>query len=322
VRLAIGAATVEAEVLHRGKSVWKGSAAHAGPGDLATVIAHLAGESAPLSGKPVVRVELLPPVVQVRTLAGLPPVRRRALADLVSLQRSRFFRQNGKPLLTDARWLPGRKGSPPIARAAAVEEPWPDAALEACRALGLRLDAIRPAGTGVEARLDLMPAGERAARRRRARRSFYRWGIAAGVAWLLLAGVAIARFAREERRVRARLEALAEPAAALRNAREALRAGSETLAAVAASERERSEVLQGMAAVVEALPDSSYLTTLELDLAGAGSMTGAASRTGDVVESLDAAQAIVGPRLVGTPATMSPGQRWLPFTLEFGRRTR
>ena len=323
MRLAIGATVVEAEVLRHGKPIWKGSAVHAGPEDLAQVIARLASDGAPLSGKPPVRVELLPPVVQLRTLDDLPPVRRRALGDMVSLQRSRFFRQNGKPLLTDACWLPRRKGKPPTARAAAVEEPWSEAAIEACRALGLEVEAIHPAGGRIEAGLDLMPEGERSVRDRRARIAIRRWAIVAGMAWLVLGGISVARFLREERRVRSRLEALAEPAAAMGRAREALRAGSATLAAVSISESERPEVLRRFSAAVVALPDSSHLTVLELDLAGRGSMTGVARRTADVIDALDAGEAIVAPRLVGSDTkVVAAGQGWQPFTVEFGRSVR
>jgi hypothetical protein len=321
VRLAIGAATVEAEVLHRGNPVWRASADHAGPDDLANAIAQLASaEGAPLSGRAVARVELLPPVVQMRTLAGLPPVRGRALAELVSFQRARFFRQNGKALVTDARWMARRKGEPTSARAAAVEEPWSESIVAACRAAGFELEAIRPAGTGVEAKLDLLPVSERAARRRIARTSFHRRSFAVLTAWLLLGAVALVKFEREQSRVRSRLEVLAEPAAAMARARAALREGSETISAITTSDGDRMVVLRVFATVAEALPD---LTALEIDAAGAGNMTGAAQRTGVVVESLHARRAVTDARLVGAPTTeIASGRGWQPFAVEFGRRTR
>lgn len=317
--LRIGAEKVEAEVRQRCQPIWRGSAQHGGPGDLAATIAQLAGAGAPLSKRPVVRVEFQAPPVQLRTLSGLPPVRAAALADLVAVQRGRFFRQNGKPLVTTARWLPGKKGQPPLARAAAIEEHWTEAVLHACRAAGLEVEAIGPAGA--EEGLDLMPPAERVARRRRWHATLRRWSTFTAAAWILLGILAVVRFSREERRVSSTLEALRKPALALTAAKDALRAGSETLGALGSAERERVALLRVLAAVVSALPDSSHLTALEMDLAGSGSMSGLARRTGEVLERLDDRQAVVAPRLVGAPAaTLAPASEWQPFVLEFGGR--
>jgi hypothetical protein len=316
--LTVSRVEVEAEVRHRGRPVWRGSAEHGGPDDLGAAIAQLATAGAPLHHGPVVKVEFVPPIAQVRTLDRLPPVRGRALADLVSVQRSRYFRQNGKPLVTAARWLSRKRGQPPIARAAAIEQHWGEAVLDACRTAGLDVDTMGPAGLG-EAQLDLMPPAERLARGRRLRARLRRWSLAAAAGWVLLGVAAAVRFSHEERRVTARLDALKKPAAALASAKAALRDGSETLATVAAAEGKRAGVLRVMAAVVEALPDSSYLTVFELDAAGTGSMGGFAWRSGEVAEHLDARQAIVAPRLIGAQAgTILGAGEWQPFTLEFG----
>ena len=56
-------------------------------------------------------VALEPPLVQVRTLADLPPVRPADLATLVAAQASRYFRKNGGALVTDAVWVRRDGGS-------------------------------------------------------------------------------------------------------------------------------------------------------------------------------------------------------------------
>src|SRR6266851_7824107 len=98
--LSVGAASVRAVLVRRGAIAWAGLAPYAGPGELAEVIARLAGES----GLPVrrARVVLERVVVQLRTFDPAPPLTGRAAGRWVALEAPRLFRKNGAPLVTDA----------------------------------------------------------------------------------------------------------------------------------------------------------------------------------------------------------------------------
>ena len=260
---------------------------------LAQVIARLASDGAPLSGQA--------PGSRGAASASSPVADARRSAASPAPSPWRYGVASAQPILPAERQaaphrrvpgFPGRKGKPPTARAAAVEEPWSEAAIEACRALGLEVEAIHPAGGRIEAGLDLMPEGERSVRDRRARIAIRRWAIVAAVwpGWFSAESRSPGSYVKE-RRVRSRLEALAEPAAAMGRARGVVaRAGSATLAAVSISEsdtaRSAATVLRGCRGP---LPDSSHLTRRwNWTWPGRGSMTGVARRTADVIDALDA----------------------------------
>ena len=157
LRLRVGRETLRAEAVQRSTVIWSAESVYAGLTDLSDAIAFLAAEPPRPCGRLVVALER--PLVQLRTLTDLPPVKPEALAALVAHQAGRFFRKNGKPLATDAVWV--GNGGVRVARAAAVEEPVVEAIVAGARTAGLSVEGIAPADDA--APLLLLPTSERAA---------------------------------------------------------------------------------------------------------------------------------------------------------------
>jgi len=116
------------------------------------------------------------------------------------------------------------------------------------------------------------------------------------------------------------LATVAQPLAAVLEARRELRDAETTLNAVAAAERERGRSLGLIAAVTGALPDSSVLTSFAWTGDGTGVLVGAARHATDVVARLDRLGTLAGVRL-GGPVVREPiaGREWERFTILFGR---
>jgi hypothetical protein len=115
------------------------------------------------------------------------------------------------------------------------------------------------------------------------------------------------------------LAALARPLAAALAARRELRAAEAAVRAVAGAERSRGRSLEVLAEIAAALPDSSVVTALVWNDAGAGTLGGAAKRAADVVAALDRADVVPAPRLEG-PVIREPmaAREWERFTIAFG----
>lgn len=314
LRLRIGRATLRAEAVEHGSVTWAGEASYAALGELADAIARLAAVSPRACRRLTVALER--PPVQLRVLSDLPPVKPRHLAALVAQQAGRFFRKNGQPLVTDAAWV-GR-GEARVARAAAVEEPLVEAIVAGARAAGLWLETIAPADDA--APLTLLPRAERESRGRAARRRTRTLAVTAAAMWVAAAALCFTRLAWERRAVERQLAALAQPLAALLEARRELRDAETTLNAVTAAERERGRSLGLLTAVTGALPDSSVLTSLAWSADGSGVLVGAARRATDVVARLDRLGTLAGVRL-GGPVVREPiaGREWDRFTILFGQ---
>src|SRR6266571_9242256 len=217
LRLRIGRSTLRAEAIERGSVTWAGEASYANLAELADAIARLAAEPPRACRRLVVALDR--PPVQLRTLTELPPVKPLHLAALVAQQARRFFRKNGLPLVTDAVWV--GKGPTRMARAAAVEEPLVEAIAAGARAAGLWLETIAPAGEA--ATLTLLPRSERQSRERAARGRTRRLTMATGGLWLAVGALFLGRLAWERRNVERELAALAQPLAAVLQARRELR---------------------------------------------------------------------------------------------------
>ena len=314
LRLRIGRATLRAEAVRTGVVTWAGEASYAQVTELADAIARLAAEAPP--GYRRLTAVLDHPPAQLRTLADLPPVKARHLAALVAQQAGRFFRKNGRALVIDAAWV--GKEAPGVARAAAVEEPLVEAIAAGARAAGLWLETIAPAGDG--APLTLLPKSERESRERAARRRTRLLAVVACALWLAACGLFVARLAWERRSVELELAALAQPLAAVLEARRELRDAETTLNAITAAERDRGRSLGLLAAVTGALPDSSVLTSFAWTEDGSGELVGAARHATDVVARLDRLGSLAGVRL-GGPVVQEPiaGREWERFTVLFGR---
>ncbi len=314
LRLRIGRSTLRAEAIERGSVTWAGEASYANMTELADAIARLAAELPRASSRLVVALDR--PPVQLRSLTDLPPVKLRHLAALVAQQSGRFFRKNGQPLVTDAAWV--GKGPTRMARAAAVEEPLVEAIAAGARAAGLWLETIAPAGEA--ATLMLLPKSDRESRERSARRRTRRLAVATCGVWLAAGALLFGRLAWERRNVERELTALAQPLAAVLQARRELRDAETTINAIAMAERDRGLSLGLLAAVTGALPDSSVLTSLAWNADGTGVLVGGARHATDVVARLDRLGTLAGVRL-GGPVVREPiaGREWERFTILFGR---
>ncbi len=312
--IRVGRAALRAELVRSGRVVWAAEASYASETELAEALASLAGE-APIGRQRSVRVELDRPLVQVRTLSDLPPVRASALAALVANQAGRFFRRNGKLLVTDAAWERRGRNAPRVGRAAAVEEPWVDAIVRGAAAAGLEVDAITP----VRSSLLLLPAGERAKRARRLRLRIGRLAAGAAALWALVGALAARRLARETAAVDRELARLRPTDAAATIARKEYDRAVAMIGAIEAESRGRAALGSQVARIVLSLPDSSFLAALRLTESGSGTLTGAARRAADVAEALDRTAAVVAPRLAAPPEhDVIGGREHERFTLRFG----
>jgi len=221
-------------------------------------------------------VELEPPVVQVRTLRGLPPLSARELRDTVATNARRFFRLNGTTVVTDAAWTANGIGAVPEAVAAAAPLLAVKSIISAlqsvdgCAVLDVRVD--HP-----QARfLSLLPPDELQARSRLAWRRLSRWGMAVGVLWVVAGGVAWGRTLRERSRVEAELARVSGPAASLVAVRREMGRAADLLASLEQAESARHVVGANLRIVAEALPDGAYLTSIELDRDSTVTLTGKA----------------------------------------------
>ena len=314
LRLRVGHSTLRAEAIRGGAVTWAGEASYADVAELSDTIARLAAE-APRTGRRLAVVVDHPPV-QLRTLADLPPVKPRHLAALVSQQAGRFFRKNGRPLVTDALWV--GKRTPGVARAAAVEELLVEAIAAGARAAGLWLERMAPADEA--APLSLLPPSERESRERTARQRTRHLVVAICGVWLAAGALFIGRLAWERRVVERELAALQQPLAAVLAARRELHDAETSLTAMTVAEEQRRQGLTMLAALTRTLPDSSVLTSLSWSADGSGVLIGAARRATDVVARLDHLSMLTGVHLSG-PAVREAvaGREWERFTILFGR---
>jgi len=318
LRLRIGRGTLEAKAVRGHRVVWVGQAAFEGPDTLQEAIAQLSTEKSLPSGLRGIRARLDSSLAQVRTLEGLPPVKESALKSLVAQQAPRFFRKNGKPLVTDAVWISRNGGKGAVAQAAAVEEPWIEAISAGARDAGLELEEVRPvSGDPVAGRLSLLPHAERIRRRRSQLLALWRLAALACTLWAV-AGIAfMARIHRETARIKAELADLKAPVRAVTAARRKLSDAARMVEAVERSNRERGTILLRLAAITTALPDSAYLTSLVLEERG-GTMSGLAWQATDVVAALERVAAVAAPRLVGSVVgEVVSGREMERFTVSF-----
>jgi Tfp pilus assembly protein PilN len=316
VRVAAGAARAE---LSRGsKLLWAAESAFDGPDALREAMAQLTSAEGMPARPARLRIEMGEPYAQVRRLHDLPHVRSGHLKALVANQAGRFFRRNGKPLVTDAVWLGGgrQRGA---AIGAAAEEPWIAAVVGGAGAGGAMVECIWPAGAWAGSGLDLLPAEEVARRRRRRRLALGRISLVAVLAWTTAAIVWGVRFDRERRAVDKELDRLRAPAAALASARRALGEAAELVDSIKAAERRRGLAAAEIAELSVLLPDSAYATSLSLDGTGGGELAVVARRSVEVMAALERAAALPAVRTEGTTVRdEARGLAWDRFTIRFG----
>jgi hypothetical protein len=319
LRLRVGTAAAHAELVRGRRVLWTGEARFATPQELEEAVSQLATQETLPARPAVLQVELEPPLAQIRTLRGLPPVRGTQLRALVATGTSRYFRRNGKPLVTDACWMDRAARRQGIALAAAAEEPWLMAVIDGARIAGLPVETLRPVALPAGARLDLMPPAERRRRRERAVLSIRRLGTAAAIAWLVAGGAFVLRLERERAAVDRQIAALERPARAVSEARRAMGEAARMVEIIERAATERGRVVAGLTGLGAALPDSSFATGLVLGADGAGRIFVTARRSADVLAALDRAGAFVSPRLDGTVVRERLGASdWERFTVTFG----
>lgn len=294
VDLAPGQLTAAAWV--EGACRWEGAAPWTEAHELAAALPALLGGAPPAMRRGAVTATLARPLVQVRRLADLPPVRPRRLPQLLEASASRYFRRNGVPLVVAAAWVPTTEGR--AALAAAVEAPLLEALATALAATALHPVTIHPRELPV---LALEAPGRRAASRVALRRAARRWALGAVVAWSLVAAAALGRLALERRAVTRELARLAAPAAALATARQALHEATTMVDAVETTTQARGTLRRRLTAVVSALPDSAVLASLTLGDSGTGALTGWAPRASAVVAGLGRLPDAAPVRLDGQP---------------------
>jgi hypothetical protein len=92
------------------------------------------------------------------------------------------------------------------------------------------------------------------------------------------------------------------------------------LEAVASTDADRVRIPRLTEELVQALPDSSFLTSLTVSNDGAGRLSGAARRPLQVLARFEHLSAIARPRIEGgTVRDQIGGQPWERFTLAFGQ---
>lgn len=314
-RLMAGSLAVTAP--RRGQRDWQAEYPFGDDGQLGEALASLA-EPVRQQGLPRrVLVLVEPPVLQRRLLTDVPPIGAAELNRLVTRATPRYFRQNGHTLVSAARWddqtdLPRR-----VVRAVAFDLSTAEAIVAGVARAGLSLSDIVPAAE--EASLSLLPPAEL---RRRRRATLLGLGRLATLVMLLWIGVGVflaVRLQVESRRIHAELTRLSEPRQSLAAARKAMNSASDMVSALDQAESQRNEIAARLTALVEALPLSSYLTTVTLERDGTGSATGQSQDLALLAGSLKESTGIGSSRLEGAMTRDSlTGDTWQRFNLVLG----
>lgn len=322
LHLEVGASSLRLEARRGGTPCWAAESPYAGVAELSERLAEVVGvkDLPPVERR--VEVRLLPPVAQVRLLDNLPRVNDRALLGLLEYQPQRFFRKNGKPLVTDGVWLRRGRGTPPSAAAAAVEAPVVEAIVAGVRAAGLEIGEIRPVHPAPVV-LSLLPGAERGLRlRARLRRLARGAGIAAGL-WVVLGAALFVRQRRALGRVNADLAALDRPVQALLVARSRSDDVARMVVAVTESKERGARLGTLLVGLARAIPDSAFVTSVALRADGSGTLSGAARRPADLVVHLERSGLFAAPHLEGQGVREEIGGREMErFTALFGGAAR
>ncbi|HET7024574.1 MAG TPA: hypothetical protein VFI39_05160 [Gemmatimonadales bacterium] len=323
-RLAIDVGTdlIRAEARRGGTIVWAAEAPYQGVGELADRLAELVSLEGMPRMEPSVQVRLLRPLAQVRVLDDLPRVGEAGLAGMLAHQPQRFFRKNGKPLVTDGVWLGSalRRNAPRHAAVAAVEVPVVEAVVAGARAAGFRIADIRPE-QATDARLSLLPGVERGERRRaRIRRLCWIGGVAAAL-WVALGLALVVRQRRAIARVDAELAALDGPVQALLAARARTDEARRMVAVVDSADRDGARLDRLLLGLVRTLPDSAFFSAVALRADGSGQASGAAAHPAALLVAVERSGLVTHPHLEGQ-GVREPigGQMMERFTLVFGER--
>jgi hypothetical protein len=155
-------------------------------------------------------------------------------------------------------------------------------------------------------RLMLLPAEARAAEERHGRRRMMRFVAIGATLWLLAAGTYVSRLMWVRRAATRSLGAAAAPVDAALAARRDLDLARATLATINHADEQRSRHLALVAAVTQALGDSTYLAALQVMPDGAVRLTGYAPVAARAVAQLERVATLRDVRLEG-PVTREQG---------------
>lgn len=318
LRILVGTGRARADLRREDTVSWSGEIAFAGADELRdTLTALLVGGVLP-ERPGALEVELERSLAQVRTLSALPPVSAAQLKSLVATQSGRFFRRNGKPLVTDAVWGTGARESR-VVLAAAVEEPWVDAVAEAARAGGVPLQSVCPADLPTGVRIRLRSTAERTHLRQNQRLAVRRFAVLVAGIWVAAAATLAVRLHAARVTTDREIASLEAPVAAITQADQALDSASRMVEGLARARRDRSRVLISLTSISAVLPESAFVASVSLDARGRGEITIVARRSSEVLASLDGAPGVVSPQLQGGVARETVrGHQWERFTLSLG----
>lgn len=304
IGIALEEGRLWAVAVRRGRAVWAAESTYANEADLAEALASLAA-SRP-RGTRTLSVALGASLVTVKSVEGLPPLKPRDLAAHVQLKSRRYFLQNGVPLVTGVAERTTDDGLPVLA--AAAEAPLIEAVVAGTRQAGLDCRAI-VAGVLLPAPPDnVLPdnAGLRLAyaaatarrypialttdswrhdQRSRQLRLTRRLAVIAAISLGLGLAAQIAgpawRLQRDSRQL-SRLDARVAGALAVRAELDAV---TEALRVAASEQTQRSGTARFLADLARALPDSVFLTALELR-GDTGTVSGYAARAAAAVAAI------------------------------------
>ena len=317
LHLSVEPTRLVAELRERRKPVWSSECVLEPDDELSQALDELLANP-DLAGR--VRrllVRVAPPVVQLRTLTDVPPVRHRPLDALVRTQASRFFRRNGAPLVTSAAWAPGKRGLRP-ALAAAIEEPW----LAELGAVASRhgITEVRVAPEG-HPNLDLrLPAWDRT-RRARERAQVHRALLLAGLAWLGVLAIDTTRLVRERAALDAGIAALAPGSEAVSRVARQADAITAMVDMIRVADLRRRQSARGVAALIAALPDGAHLSRLEWSADAGGQLAGAAPSAAAVTAAIEGTGVVDSVRSGGAGTRlMTPVGEREEFSVTFTRR--
>ena len=319
--ISVEAGRLVASLRSRTAVVWAAGCPAATPDELQAGLREMLSLETIRRARPVVQVRIGSPVIQCRLLHDLPKVGRQDLVSLVARHSGRYFRKNGIPLVTSARWAPrvSTYGCP-SAIAAAVEESWITAIEASLTECGCDQAHVTPAEQP-----DLMLRSAKAlARRAQSEHRLSRRLVAAcGLIWLVAAGVLVLRQELDLRWLREEQARMAAPATAVSQARRRLHDAMRSVSAIREHGDHRAAALSSLVAVLNALPDTAYLQAFQWTSDGRGSVSGAGPDAADVLAQLEQRAMLPEPRMQGVAAAdVADGVRREHFTIRFGEAER
>ena len=316
--LTVSPTEIRVEGWHGSDSVWTAEHPYGATEDLIDIVALIAAGVPEAVKTRSLEIIVVPPLLQVRELPGLPPVRARDLRAMIQQQVSQFFRQNGSPLVADAHWLPGTRGQPRLAIAAATDEALVEIVVEAATGAGFSVSTVRPGPDPRVAHMSLLPRSIRALDAARGNQASRRAAAAVAALWAMVGLLVAGRAIGESRFIDAELARLEQPLAAVRSARLQIHGARVLLQDVATARATAAVLPRQLVAIVRALPDSVVLSSITLEAGGSGAITGLTRHPHALAAALEADARLVKPHLEGVSLQSGPGaDEWGPFTLLF-----